>query len=66
MIGLNNLDLRMLEDVNTTHLSTTTLKKRLESLLGHATRLKVILETVNHDTGEFRIIIQGELDGEVF
>ena len=54
---LNNL-----MDLNLTKLSGVSLKKQIERMLANSSQCKAILETINHDTGEYRIVLQGIID----
>jgi len=49
-------------DFNLTKLSGMSLKKQIERMLANSLQCKAILETVNHDTGEYRIVLQGIID----
>ncbi len=56
------LELSNVMDLNLTKLSGVSLKKQIEKMLASSSQCKAILETVNHDTGEYRIVLQGIID----
>lgn len=43
-------------------LSSTTLKKHIVDMLTNSTQCKAILENINYETGEYRIVLQGILN----
>jgi len=49
-------------DLSTIQLSSKTLKKQVERLLAHSTQCRAILECVNDETGEYRIVLEGVLE----
>ena len=59
---MSKLDFIELEKVNLTKLSGVTLKKQIASMLDNSSQCKAILETINQDTGEYRIVLQGIID----
>ena len=56
------LKINNLMDLNLTKLSGVSLKKQIERMLANSSQCKAILETVNQDTGEYRIVLQGIID----
>lgn len=56
------VDFKDLERINITQLSGATLKKQIAEMLANSSQCKAILETINQDTGEYRIVLQGVLE----
>lgn len=56
------LELNNLMNSNLTKLSGVSLKKEIEKMLANSSQCKAIFETVNQDTGEYRIVLQGIID----
>ena len=63
MVNLNYKDLRK---INITQLSCTNLKKHVTEMLENSSRCKAILECVNQDTGEYRIVLEGIIETESY
>ena len=55
-------DFQDLMKTNMTQLSGASLKKQISQMLASSSQCKAILETVNHDTGEYRIVLQGVIE----
>lgn len=51
-----------LEIINTKQVSCTTLKEYIKDMLANSSQCKAILECINHDTGEYRIVLQGIIE----
>ena len=51
-----------LEKMNLTQLSGASLKKQISDMLANSSQCKAILETINQDTGEYRIVLQGIME----
>lgn len=51
-----------LEDIDATQLSSISLKEHIGKILARSCQCKAILECVNKDTGEYRLVLQGILD----
>lgn len=51
-----------LDKINVTKLSGASLKKQISAMLASSSQCKAILETVNQDTGEYRIVLQGIIE----
>jgi hypothetical protein len=58
---MENVNLKELEELYAPHLSSTTIKQHILDMLANSTQCKAILESINHDTGEYRIVLQGTL-----
>lgn len=58
------VDAKQLEKINITKLSGASLKKQIENMLANSSQCRAILECINHDTGEYRIVLQGILARE--
>lgn len=56
------IDFKDLEKINITKLSGARLKEQIGSMLASSSQCKAILECINQDTGEYRIVLQGILD----
>ncbi|MFQ6112759.1 MAG: hypothetical protein ACE5NG_01580 [bacterium] len=56
------MDLNELDELLTPQTSSETLKKRLIEMLTNSSQCKAILESINQDTGEYRIVLQGTLE----
>jgi hypothetical protein len=61
---MDGINLKELEDINVTRLSGTTLKKHISNMLANSSQCRAILECMNPDTGEYRIVLQGIIDPE--
>ncbi|MFQ5823942.1 MAG: hypothetical protein ACE5JB_07800 [bacterium] len=56
-ININELD-----ELLTPQIASETLKKNIIDLLTNSSQCKAILESINQDTGEYRIVLQGTLE----
>lgn len=63
MVNSNYKDLRK---INITQLSCTNLKKHVTEMLENSSHCKAILECVNQDTGEYRIVLEGIIETETY
>ncbi|MFQ5708550.1 MAG: hypothetical protein ACE5HO_13925 [bacterium] len=61
---MSEFDFKELEELQSLYFSSATLKKRIVKMLSKSTQCKAILESVNHDTGEYRIVLQGTLENK--
>ena len=52
-------DLSALEDAKS---SPGSLRARVDDLLVHSTRARVRVETLNRESGEYRVVLQGTLE----
>ncbi|MFQ5486590.1 MAG: hypothetical protein ACE5HS_03710 [bacterium] len=59
---MHKVNVQDLENINTTKISGQTLKKHLMAMLASSSQCKAILECINKDTGEYRIVLQGILE----
>ncbi|MFQ5640401.1 MAG: hypothetical protein ACE5IR_20670 [bacterium] len=50
------------EVINARELSCEKLKEYLREMLASSSQCKALLESVNHDTGEYRIVLQGIIE----
>ncbi len=57
-----NINLNELDELLTPQISSDTLKKHIIEMLNNSSQCKAILESINHDTGEYRIVLQGTLE----
>ncbi len=53
------------ESLNTLQVSGETLKTHLKRMLESSSQCRAILESINRDTGEYRIVLQGVLESEL-
>lgn len=53
-----------LDKISSTGLSGTSLKKHITEMLANSSQCKAILECVNQDTGEYRIVLEGVIEKE--
>ena len=63
MVNSNYKDLHR---INITQLSCTNLKKHVTEMLENSSYCKAILECVNQDTGEYRIVLEGIIETETY
>ncbi len=56
--------LKEFENLHSHQISCDTLKKYIRDMLERSTQCKAILESINHDTGEYRIVLQGIVEPE--
>ncbi|MFQ5651613.1 MAG: hypothetical protein ACE5IY_16880 [bacterium] len=59
---MSKLRFKDLEKMNMTKLSGASLKKQISDMLASSSQCKAILETINQDTGEYRIVLQGIIE----
>ncbi|NIR52036.1 hypothetical protein GWO43_25795 [candidate division KSB1 bacterium] len=52
----------LVEELNVTQLSCATLKNRIREMLDNSSQCKAILEGINPDTDEYRIVLHGILE----
>ncbi len=62
---MEKIDIKVIESINTTHLSGDALKKHITEMLASSSQCQAILECVNQDTGEYRIVLQGILENNL-
>ncbi len=56
------INIKDLESLNIRQLSGITLKEQITNMLASSSQCKAILECINQDTGEYRIVLQGIID----
>ncbi|MFQ5675968.1 MAG: hypothetical protein ACE5G1_08740 [bacterium] len=59
-----NITVAELGKISATKLSGTSLKKHVTEMLANSSQCKAILECVNQDTGEYRIVLEGVIEKE--
>ncbi|MFQ5753794.1 MAG: hypothetical protein ACE5HI_17535 [bacterium] len=59
---METISLKEIENINTTQLSCAALKKHITEMLASSSQCQAILECINQETGEYRIVLQGILD----
>ncbi len=59
---MQSVFLKEIEDLNATHLSSAALKKRITEMLANSSQCRAILECINQNTGEYRIVLQGIIE----
>ncbi|MFQ5864992.1 MAG: hypothetical protein ACE5IW_07175 [bacterium] len=59
---MTKLNLNELDELLTPQISSETLKRHIIEMLSNSSQCKAILESVNQDTGEYRIVLQGTLE----
>lgn len=57
-----NFNIRDLEIIRNANISSSTLKRQINSMIESSDNCCAIVESLNRDTGEYRIILQGTLD----
>jgi len=55
-------NIRDLEIIRNANISSTTLKRQINSMIENSDHCKAIVESLNRETGEYRIILQGTLE----
>ncbi len=55
-------DVQDLEVISNAKLSYSTLKKQLGNMVESSENCRAIVESLNRETGEYRIVLQGTLD----
>ena len=61
-----NSNYKELHRINITQLSCTNLKKHVTEMLENSSHCKAIFECVNQDTGEYRIVLEGNIETEIY
>jgi hypothetical protein len=56
------MNLFEMDELLTPQISSETLKRRIIEMLTNSSQCKAILESINQDTGEYRIVLQGTLE----
>lgn len=55
-------NIRDLEIIRNANISSSTLKRQINSMIESSDNCRAIVESLNRDTGEYSIILQGTLD----
>lgn len=61
---MDNSNFKDFQNIDVTQLSCTNLKKHVTNMLENSSRCKAILECINQDTGEYRIVLEGIMETE--
>ncbi len=56
------MNVEELEKLNLLSMSSETLKKHLMKMITNSSQCRAILESINQDTGEYRIVLHGTLE----
>lgn len=59
---MSKINIEELEKLHSPYISSMTLKQHIIEMLANSTQCKAIIESINHDTGEYRIVLQGTLE----
>jgi len=59
-----NSNFKDLQRMDITQLSCTNLRKHVTAMLENSSQCKAILECINQDTGEYRIVLEGIIETE--
>jgi len=59
---MTNFNVRDLEIIRNAKISSSTLKKQLGNMLQCSGNCRAIVESLNRETGEYRIVLQGTLE----
>lgn len=51
-----------IEETRLTMRSGSTLKKQISQMLAQSSQCEAIFQCINHDTGEYKIVLHGVLD----
>jgi len=58
---MSKFNIRDLEIIRNATLSTSTLKRQINNMIEDSNNCRAIVESLNRDTGEYSIILQGTL-----
>jgi len=59
---MTKFDIKDLETIRNANVSPTVLKAKIASMLENSADCRAIVETLNRETGEYRIVLQGTLE----
>ena len=59
---MTKFNLRDLELIRNANISSHTLKRQLNNMLVSSSNCRAIVESLNRETGEYRIVLQGTLE----
>ena len=59
---MNNFNIHDLDVIKNNDISRTTMKRQFNKMLESSMKCYAIVESMNIDTGEYRIVVQGTLD----
>ncbi len=59
---MTKFNVRDLEIIKNARISSSTLKRQLGNILETAGNYRAVVESLNRETGEYRIVLQGLLD----
>jgi len=59
---MTKFDVQDLQVIRNAKLSYSTLKKQLGNMVESSENCRAIVESLNRETGEYRIVLQGTLD----
>lgn len=62
---MDTTKLSKIKRLTTTKLSPASLKQHISEMLDNSSHCRAILECVNHDTGEYRIVLHGILENNL-
>lgn len=61
---MTKFNIRDLEIIKNANVSSSTLKRQLTNMLENSTNCRAIVESLNRETGEYRIVLQGTLESK--
>jgi hypothetical protein len=59
---MSNFNIRDLEIIRNANISSSTLKRQINNMIQSSDNCRAIVESLNRDTGEYRIVLQGTLE----
>ncbi|MBN1352264.1 hypothetical protein JXJ21_22900 [candidate division KSB1 bacterium] len=59
---MKNLNIYDLFNIKNENISSTTIKRQLNDMLESSKKYFAIVESLNRETGEYKIVVQGTLD----
>ena len=59
---MNNFNIHDLDVIKNNDISRTTMKRQFNKMLESSMKCYAIVESLNRETGEYRIVVQGTLD----
>lgn len=59
---MTKFNVRDLEIIRNAKISSSTLKRQLGNMLENSGNYRAVVESLNRETGEYRIVLQGILD----
>ena len=57
-----NFNIKDLEIIRNANITSSTLKRQINNMIQSSDNCRAIVESLDRDTGEYRIVLQGTLD----